>query len=347
MLIATILGCESKKKKTEIIDGVKYVHNGEFPLEQINLEKDIVIDGDGLGEGTFFVNPVAIKEDSYGNIYVLDGGDHNIKKYSNDGNIIKIIGNKGKAPGYFINPSDLAFFSNNDLLVADAGNGRFQILDKDGKYLSTFKVDGRLVSIVIDSADRIYNHSFVAAEIIDKPYIIDVYNRKGKRLKQFGKTKDFGTIMKNMCGNEIKISIGHQDRIFVAYRVNNLIKIFERGKLELVFYRKLHFKPILMTESNSSKGNSFIYYDPITSGISVDSKGNCYVITAYKSSIKDKSHKESINHILEIFDSDGELIHKIPLKEKVPIYIYIGAKDNIYIIDSAVSKVTRYEAFSF
>ena len=364
ILSLSVTACGKKKignVKIEKIGGIIYVHNGKFPVEDIELEQDLLIGGkDAENEGDFLATPVSVKEDKNGNIYIVDSGNHNIKKYSNDGKYLKTIGEEGKAPGYFINPTDIAFFPNNDMLVSDVGNYRFQILDEDGNYLSTFKVDEQPGSIVIDSQGRIYNHSRGSGHIDfsslmtpqENAPLINIYNRLGEKINQIGEIEDFGTPMKNHFGNALKIAIGPHNKIYASYYLKNVIKVYENNELCRVIDRKLHFKPTPMDDKSKdkSKGQNISYqfnitFDPVSYGISIDDKGNMYVITDYKSYDSDEGEKleNAIFYILEIFNPEGKIIHKIPLKEKNASGIFIGKSNKIYILDSEAMCVTRYK----
>lgn len=358
------VGCGKKtpkEVKIEKIDGITYVHNGKFPVEDIELEQDLIIGGkDSDNEEDFLANPVSVKEDKNGNIYIVDSGNHNIKKYSNKGEYLKTIGEEGKAPGYFINPTDIAFFPNNDILISDVGNYRFQILDEDGNYLSTFKVDEQPGSIVIDSQGRIYNHSrgsgYIDFSSLMTPQenapLVNVYDRLGEKTNQIGEINDLGTPMKNHFGNALKISIGPHNKIYTSYYLKNVINVYDNNELNLVIDRKLHFKPTPMDDKSKdrSKGQQISYdfsisFDPVSNGISVDDKGNIYVITYYKSYDSDEKEKleGSIFYILEVFNPEGKIIHKIPLKEKNASGIFVSKSNKIYILDSEAMCVTRYK----
>jgi DNA-binding beta-propeller fold protein YncE len=82
----------------------------------------------------FLNKPSDIAFDSDGNIYVADGGNFRIVKYSKTGDTVEFFGEKGSEPGQFNFPHSLIVDENGRLLVADRENKRIQIFNLDGKY---------------------------------------------------------------------------------------------------------------------------------------------------------------------------------------------------------------------
>jgi DNA-binding beta-propeller fold protein YncE len=95
-----------------------------------------------------------------GDIFIADGhgGESNarIVKFNSDGKFIKEWGKKGKGPGEFDVPHNLAMDSAGRLFVADRSNNRIQVFDQDGKYLLEWKQFGRPSGLFIDKKDILY-----------------------------------------------------------------------------------------------------------------------------------------------------------------------------------------------
>jgi sugar lactone lactonase YvrE len=76
--------------------------------------------------------PWAVRVDSAGFIYIVDGGDQNrwlpdrarILKLTPDGEIVDRFGAYGSRPGHFIWPHALAIGSDDALYVAEVGRGQ-------------------------------------------------------------------------------------------------------------------------------------------------------------------------------------------------------------------------------
>jgi hypothetical protein len=67
-----------------------------------------------------------------------------------EGKFLKIIGSKGQGPAEFSKPTGLSVLEDGGLAVADVGNSRIQIFDKDGKFVKSISVKG------VQVADMIY-----------------------------------------------------------------------------------------------------------------------------------------------------------------------------------------------
>jgi len=129
-------------------------------------------------------NDVVVGPD--GSIYVADGHDaqgmttanavaeglkrgatSRISKFTADGKFIKSWGKIGVKHGEFRTPHALVFDSKGRLWVADRGNHRIEIFDKDGNYLESRYMYGRISGIfikgntvyAIDSESGPYNHT--------------------------------------------------------------------------------------------------------------------------------------------------------------------------------------------
>ena len=79
-----------------------------------------------------------------------------IIKFSPSGKFIKAWGSLGSKPGQFRNPHALVFDSQGRLLVADRVNGRIQLFDQDGRYLTEYHGFGAPSGLFITRDDTLY-----------------------------------------------------------------------------------------------------------------------------------------------------------------------------------------------
>ena len=80
--------------------------------------------------------------DSAGNTYISDGYiNSRVAKVDKDGNWIKSWGGPGDQPGQFNTPHSIASDANNNIYVADRGNGRIQVFDTEGKFLRQIRIN--------------------------------------------------------------------------------------------------------------------------------------------------------------------------------------------------------------
>jgi DNA-binding beta-propeller fold protein YncE len=88
----------------------------------------------GSGPGQFNLpNMATVGPD--GSVYISDGGNFRIEKFSPDGTFLMAIGNIGRRAGQFARPKGVAVDKDGNVFVADAAFGNFQIFNKDGQLL--------------------------------------------------------------------------------------------------------------------------------------------------------------------------------------------------------------------
>ena len=83
---------------------------------------------------------VAVDKDD--NIYVADGSSHSLFKFSKEGKLMKVVGQRGAQPGEFDTPASVKII-NDKLYICDRGyNSRVQILNRDMQYVNRFGCRG-------------------------------------------------------------------------------------------------------------------------------------------------------------------------------------------------------------
>ena len=100
---------------------------------KLNLLKAI---GQGNGDSRL-VSPDGMAV-TYNIIAVRDGGSHQVKKYSLQGELLSVIGCHGNKNGQFNQPRGLAFNSNKLLYVVDGNNCRVQVFQQDDTFAFSF-----------------------------------------------------------------------------------------------------------------------------------------------------------------------------------------------------------------
>jgi hypothetical protein len=95
--------------------------------------------------------------------------DASIKQETLVSTDFRYIGSKGIGPGQFNNPTDFAFNVQDQIIVADTGNNRVQILDYDGTPKSYYIID-KPAGIVVDGNGRILVST---RNTIDVPVLLD------------------------------------------------------------------------------------------------------------------------------------------------------------------------------
>lgn len=69
-----------------------------YKTGKVRFEQEFVLDDGKMPEDVFFENPSTVSCDMEGNIYVVDSGAFNIKKFDAQGNFMKTIGREGQGP---------------------------------------------------------------------------------------------------------------------------------------------------------------------------------------------------------------------------------------------------------
>jgi sugar lactone lactonase YvrE len=109
--------------------------------------------------------PCSIVEAPDGDLFIAEGHSGNpksppgtvarISRFTRDGKFVRSFGKLGTGPVEFMTPHDIAIDGEGRLLVADRGNHRIQILDREGRYISEWKQFGRPSGVAVRD-DRVY-----------------------------------------------------------------------------------------------------------------------------------------------------------------------------------------------
>jgi len=93
-------------------------------------------------ENGLFRQVTDVAWDSAGNTYISDGYiNSRVAKIDKDGNWLKSWGEPGSKPGQFNTPHSIAVDAQDNIYVADRGNHRIQVFDRDGKFLRQIVID--------------------------------------------------------------------------------------------------------------------------------------------------------------------------------------------------------------
>jgi len=86
-----------------------------------------------------FANPHGVRIDSAGHVWLVDNGDHTVRKYTRKGELLMALGKPGQhgaTKDTFYRPTDIAFAPDGSFYVSDGyGNSRVVKFSKEGKYL--------------------------------------------------------------------------------------------------------------------------------------------------------------------------------------------------------------------
>jgi len=89
-----------------------------------------------------FRQPTDVTWDPQGNIFISDGYiNSRIAVYDKNGDWVKQWGQPGKGPSEFDTPHSIAADAQGNIYVADRGNGRIQVFDRQGKLLREITIN--------------------------------------------------------------------------------------------------------------------------------------------------------------------------------------------------------------
>ncbi len=172
--------------------GISLGANHEILVADAELGYVVRLDKDGIPRGTIgqtqLVRPTGVVRDAaQGRIYVADTHGHDIKVFSDSGELVKTFGRRGEAAGEYNSPTYLSF-ANNRLYVADTLNARVQVVSPDGEALQVFGRRGifmgdmpRPKGVAVDKDGNVY----VVESYFD--YLL-VFNTEGELLLPIGGT---------------------------------------------------------------------------------------------------------------------------------------------------------------
>jgi len=179
------------------------------------------------------------------NIIITDSKMHNIKIYTINGELLKIVGKKGQGPGEFKVPMGLTDY-NHYILVSDIGNGRMNIFDKESlNFLRSFTIlDGREIKVL---NNKIYS-SFVD---FGTNTSLHIYNLDGKNIKNCIDIPKI-TIDNKLISDNTSFDFDSKGNVYFVNEMKyevlkcdtncNVIKLIQ-GK-DSKYYRKPPSKPI-------------------------------------------------------------------------------------------------------
>ena len=187
------------------------LHRGEPPLVKFDSKGTYL---KGWGAGMFKVAH-GLRTSRNGHVWTTDNGNHAIREFSPDGQLLRTLGEVGVGGGdekHFRSPDDLVFSSKGDIYVADSGNGRIVHLDSSGRFLGQWGKKGKGQSefstahgLAIDKQDRVY----VADRGNNRVQVFDGTGQFITAWDGFG--NPFGLLVK---GKQLLVSEGDVNKIF-------------------------------------------------------------------------------------------------------------------------------------
>ena len=357
ILLSTFMCGKEEVSNIEIISGIRVVHNSnpkwkdnqKITLEFIRKIGEI----EGEDENYLFFIPNSIACDDEGNLYILDRGNFRIQKFDTQGNYVATIGRYGLGPAEFVDPTSLNIDSDGRLYIGDRSRKRIIELLPDGYEVRRFQFDESSYSYfkLLQLKEFIFPHP----ESSDS-FLFKIYDFEGNLKRTIGMGKDYGDMRVNITMNTFYYAVDNYDNIYVTYKYRNLMEKYSSdGKLIMQIDRPLNYDTKVKVKNKVSRGGQRwkdISVNTISSGICIDTKGRIWVVTLSRQE-KDEEYAsrstslsgESVTYELrgntdvietdmnelEIFNQEGILLEKIPIKHfcnRIMIH-----KDRLFILD--------------
>jgi DNA-binding beta-propeller fold protein YncE len=257
---------------------------------------------------------VAVSKD--GKIYVVDGVNHKVRAFNQNGKLISSFGSRGSGDGEFRFPLGIDIDSSGRLYIADSGNQRVQIFSPKGKFLAKMMIPPKN-SHPADPTDVVVDDSRNRCYVVDNDnhYVLAYDLGTGKLIKTFGTSGTDELAFRY----PFLIALDKQKRLYVVDVVNTRVQVLSPdGQLVAIIGRW-----------GVEKGE---FFRP--KGVAVDKKGRVYVSDSYLG-------------VIQVFDSRGELSGALgdPKNGKVkrfktPTGLFIDHNDNLYVVEMSAHKVS-------
>jgi len=351
----------SSSKNFAKLNQVKIITNPATPINGISeyyLEEVFSIGDVNEDSNNFFSCIVDLEVDDLDNIYVLDYGKKNIRKYNSSGKHIQTINSEFENGKNLKNPVAIAINHKGKLIVGDEGSLLVQIFSKEGNFLKNFSIQcAFLTDLFIDSKDNI---------VLANSYIQFENGVKGTEFKLYDED---GSFLHTICDKKVPQNIrtinpmlfdgviDNYDHLYLANLIdtsNYQIEVYDlqgkllskiskvASKIPYTFEEKIKWEKNKIQIFGKSRFQKFIqpfalpFYKPLISGIYISNENTLWIKT-----IVDQPNN---NTMFDEFDKEGRFIKKVILKG-ANLYKPIFIKNRIYDFSPPYEKLQQIKVY--
>lgn len=251
---------------------------------------------------------VGIAVDADDQIYVTDAMDYSLKKFDDQGQLIRKAGRKGQGPGEFLAPRLLAL-SEDYLFVTDQNIPGIQVFDHDLRFIHRLPLRIPVGDIKVLSDDRIA----AVALMLNQSGCVHVYDVEGHILKKI----QYSTHKEPTMMDWVEIAFDSRSNLYVVYNFQDRIEKYDTAG-NLVWSR-----PILgLKKVKTKKVGPWEVPDKIVfKEVVIDSSDCLYVLGG--------GYSENPSRDVYVLSQQGEHITTITLPESTHC-IFLDAKGFLY-----------------
>jgi len=278
---------------------------GEKPSLSLSIEEVLSI-GNLEDNALFQWIGVAVDEDGF--IYLTDGMDYSVKKFSPQGDLIQKTGCRGQGPGEFLAPRLLGC-SDEQIYVTDQNILGLQVFDRDLRYKSRipFKKPAGDLKVFPDGR-------FALADVsINQSGKVVLFNNMGQILKEYRYSEKKGPVMMDWASFEMDL----RDNLYLAYSFQDKIEKFDGNGRRLWSKSLIGVKSVKRQEVGPWRvPKSLVYKD-----IELDTHGRIYILGG--------GYSERPSRTVYVLNQNGEQLTSFILPESSHC-IYIDRWNYLY-----------------
>ena len=229
------------------------------------------------GEGVPFALPTDVVSGQNGHLYLVDGGNDRVVAIDSTGAVVRSFGSTGRGDGELDGPVGVGIDGKGRVHVADRGNRRIQVFEKDGTYAYPVPLvvgDTRIEPVDV-AVNKDGTELFVTSADTHEVIVVDW---KGNLLRRWGGRGEEPGQFFHPATIEIAV-----ERVYVVDVLNARVQCFyPDGRIVRVFGKR-----------GAGPGTLFR-----PKGITVDSSGRVFVSDSYFG-------------VIQAFETSGEFLYAI------------------------------------
>jgi len=299
----------------------------------------------GTGTAASFYSPVSLAIDSQDNIFVVDNGNHKIRKITPDGVVTTFAGStQGFADGTgtsakFNNPFGITIDSNDNLYIADSANSRIRKITSAGVVTT---VAGGTAGFA-DGVGSNAQFQAPAGIVVTQDNILYVADQKNNRIRKIMPNGVVSTFSGSSQGYQdgtretaryywpISLTIDSQNNLYVSDTFNNKIrKISSNGTVSTIAGSSAGF----------ANGTGSVAKFNLPLGIAVDSNNTLYVADYNNHKIRGIDTDTLVNTVAGSSRGYQEG-SGATAKFNYPYGVAIDSHGNIFVADTGNNRIRK------